>query len=233
MKSDPPVHRGWYLWNEWVRPLAVTAVIIFMFRSAVADWNQVPTGSMKPTIVEGDRVFVNRLAYDLKVPFTTLHLAEWSGPLRGDVIVFYSPADGQRLVKRVVGLPGDILEMRDNRLLLNGRRIDYDALPTTAVDVIPETERPWREFAEEELPGHAHAVMAMPQRRARRSFGPIDIPKGEYFVMGDSRDDSFDSRYFGCVPRRLILGRATAVVASLDPAHHWAPRWSRWFTELH
>src|SRR5262245_17162119 len=95
------------LWREWVRPLLVVLVVLFAVRSAVADWNDVPTGSMKPTILEGDRIFVNKLAYDLKVPFLGWRLVKWSNPGRGDVIVFASPADGTRLVKRVVGLPGD------------------------------------------------------------------------------------------------------------------------------
>src|SRR5262245_2917538 len=73
-------------WLYWVKPLAILLLLITMFRSAVADWNDVPTGSMKPTILEGDRVFVNKLAYDLKVPFTTMHLATWSDPKRGDIV---------------------------------------------------------------------------------------------------------------------------------------------------
>ena len=82
------------------------ALVMFSMRSSLADWYHVPTGSMKPTILEGDRVFVDKLAYDLKVPFTTWHLAEWSQPQRGDIVVFFSPKDGTRLVKRVIGLPG-------------------------------------------------------------------------------------------------------------------------------
>src|SRR5215831_15298421 len=94
-------------WKQTVRPLLIVALIIFSIRSSLADWNDVPTGSMKPTILEGDRIFVNKLAYDLKVPFTTWHVAEWSNPKRGEIVVFDSPKDGQRLVKRVIGVPGD------------------------------------------------------------------------------------------------------------------------------
>src|ERR1700761_3674297 len=88
------------LWREEFRPLLIMAVVVFAVRSSFADWNKVPTGSMKTTILEGDYVFVNKVAYDLKVPFTTLHLAQWSNPQRGDIVVFYSPKDGTRLVKR-------------------------------------------------------------------------------------------------------------------------------------
>src|SRR6516162_5299237 len=106
-------------WRKDIRPLLITALAMFAVRSSLADWNDVPTGSMKPTILEGDRVYVNKLAYDLKVPFTTMHLAQWSDPQRGDIVVFYSPYDGKRLVKRVIGLPGDTLELRNNSLVIN------------------------------------------------------------------------------------------------------------------
>src|SRR5687768_9512030 len=86
-----------YLWREWIKPLGLTALILFPLRSAVADWNWVPSGSMKPTILEGDLVFVNKIAYDLKVPFTLQRIAEWDAPERGDIVVFFSPHDGARL----------------------------------------------------------------------------------------------------------------------------------------
>ena len=125
-------------WNHFLRteakPLLITALVLFAIRSAIADWNDVPTGSMKPTIIEGDRVFVNKLAYDLKVPFTTWHIAQWDNPKHGDIVVFFSPADGQRLVKRVIGLPGDQIELRDNRLLVNDAPVAYDPLPQSIVN---------------------------------------------------------------------------------------------------
>ena len=93
----------------WIFSLLVAVLIATSIKSAIADWNTVPTGSMKPTIVEGDRIFVNKLAYDLKVPYTTFHIAEWDNPKRGEIVVFYSPEDGKRLVKRVVGTPGDTI----------------------------------------------------------------------------------------------------------------------------
>src|SRR5436853_4058429 len=115
-----------YLWREWVRPLGLVAIIVFPLKSALADWNWVPTGSMKPTILEGDLVFVNKLAYDLKVPFTLQRLAAWDDPARDDIAVFFSPYDGQRLVKRVVAVPGDTIELRNNVLLLNGQALKYE-----------------------------------------------------------------------------------------------------------
>src|SRR3954471_3850227 len=93
-----------------VRVFLLMLLVISSLRSALADWNDVPTGSMKPTIEVGDRVFVNQLAHDLKVPFTTIEIAKWADPKRGDIVVLFSPADGTRLVKRVVALPGDRVE---------------------------------------------------------------------------------------------------------------------------
>src|SRR5271168_1455814 len=128
MKESKGRERWKNVWRE-AKSLLMLILILTAVRSAIADWNDVPTGSMNPTIVQGDRVFVNKLAYDLKVPFTTWHLAQWSNPKRGDIVVFYSPVDGTRLVKRVIGLPGDQIELAHERLLINGNPSEYEALP--------------------------------------------------------------------------------------------------------
>jgi signal peptidase I len=220
------------IWIEWVRPLLVILIITSSFRSAVADWNDVPTGSMKPTIMEGDRIFVNKLAYDLKIPFTTAQIAQWDDPKRGEVVVLYSPFDGKRLVKRVVGIPGDKIELKNNLLYVNGRRMNYDLLdPSTVLDIPPE-DRPYFHFTLEELSGRKHPVMTTPGRPSLKSFDLIVVPADHYFVMGDNRDNSFDSRHFGTVHRNKIVGRAVAVVASLNPDDHYFPRWHRFFTKL-
>lgn len=187
---------------------------------------------MKPSILEGDRVWVNKLAYDLKVPFTTWHLAEWSNPRRGEVVVFFSPANGMRLIKRVIGLPGDTVELQDNRLLLNGRAVDYTALDQATIDAIPAAQQPRHEFASEHLVERRHPVMATPTLPAQRSFGPITVPPGHYFMLGDNRDNSLDSRSFGPVPRERIIGRSTAIVLSLDRERWFAPRRERWLTAM-
>ena len=223
-------------WSKFVREeaksLLMIVAIMFAVRSAVADWNDVPTGSMKPTIMEGDRVFVNKLAYDLKVPFTTWHLAEWDNPKRAEIVVFFSPADEVRLVKRVVGIPGDRIEMVDDHLLVNGEPARYGPLPVGIINEIPATEQHSHQFATETVADYSHAIMATPALNARRSFGPLTVPAGQYFMMGDNRDNSFDSRYYGCVERSRIVGRASAVVISLDHADYYLPRWHRFFTRL-
>jgi signal peptidase I len=221
-----------HLWRGWIRPLAVVVLVVGSFRSAVADWNDVPTGSMKPTILEGDRIVVNKLAYDLKLPFTALRLLRWGEPQRGDIVVLYSPADGIRLVKRVVGLPGDRVAMRSDRLVVNGQEVTYEPLKAASIPGYEPARTP-RVLAVENLPSHHHAVMITPGTAALRSFGPIVVPDGDYFVMGDNRDESADSRVFGFVPRDAIVGRATAVAASVNPSRHYLPRWQRFFHALH
>jgi signal peptidase I len=219
-------------WRKDIRPFIALALILFSLRSSLADWNDVPSGSMRPTILEGDRVWVNKLAYDLKVPFTTYHLAEWANPNRGEIAVFYSPHDGKRLVKRVIGLPGDTIELRDNQLLLNGDAVAANPVPVDAIQNLTSTERSAGRFADENLGEHHHLVAASPWLPARRSFGPYTIPEGQYFMMGDNRDNSFDSRYYGPVPRQQILGRVSGVVLSVDREKYWMPRWQRFFTAL-
>ncbi len=214
------------IWRDWLRPVAFVFVVMAPFKSAVADWNWVPTGSMKPSILEGELVMVNKLAYDLKVPFTTLHLSNWGDPLRGDVVVFFSPKDGTRLVKRVVGLPGDKVEMRNDVLYLNGIRQQYSATDSAPFlrDVFEDANPV---VAIEHLEACDHYVMSLPGRLALRSFGPVVIPPDHYFMLGDSRDNSADSRFIGAIPRKQIVGRVGRVVLSFDPSRYYSPRVQR------
>lgn len=219
-------------WKGWGTSILVALIVATSFKSAVADWNIVPTGSMKPTILEGDRIFVNKLAYDLKVPFTTLHIAEWGDPHRGDIVVFYSPADGNRLVKRVVGMPGDTLTMRNNQLIINGTKITYEPGSRLPLNDLSDSMDGSQYGFIENLNHTRHPIMISPWRPSLRSFGPLTVPDGNYFMMGDNRDNSADSRYFGFVERRRVVGQATAIVVSLDMTDNYQPRWERFFTGL-
>lgn len=209
--------------REWIRPLAVTALVLGSFRSAVADWNDVPSGSMRPTVLEGERVFVNRAAYDLKVPFTTWRIARWADPARGDVVVLISPHDGRLLLKRVVGIPGDRIEMRANRLVVNGVDANYaeTGRPDGDSNVIRET-----------VGARTHFIELAPDPSSASTFGPVTVPADRYLMMGDNRDNSFDSRFFGLVPRSEILGQVTRVVASVDPGRSYRPRLERFLKAL-
>src|SRR5580692_5967201 len=168
MKTATLASRARQWWRRDIRPILITALVLFSIRSSLADWNDVPTGSMNPTIIEGDRVFVNKIAYDLKVPFTTWHIAQWANPQRGDIVVFYSPHDSTRLVKRVIGLPGDTVELRNNELIINGVPVHYSPLNAGISDQLPDAEQQQSQFAREQLPTHPHAVMAIPVLPAKR-----------------------------------------------------------------
>jgi len=218
------------LWKEWIKPFLMVLVVVGSLRSAVADWNDVPTGSMRPTILEGERIFVNKLAYDLKIPFTRLRLAEWGAPDRGDVVVLYSPADGKRLVKRVVGIPGDELEMRNSRLLVNREMAEYQPFVDGDRHALGLDGERQELVVWETVDAVTHPVTWTPYSPSRRQFGPLRVPDGKYWVMGDNRDNSSDSRWFGVVDRDLIVGRATAVVVSFE--HWYEPRWDRFFLGL-
>jgi signal peptidase I len=218
-------------WTEWLRSVLLIVLVITSFRSAVADWNDVPSGSMKPTIFEGDRIFVNKLAYDLKIPFTTKRILAWDDPKRGDIIVLYSPADGKRLVKRVVGVPGDTVAMIEDRLVVNKEPVSYEPLTPGLISGLTPGSK--GHFIATELLGDSpHAVMIPHRIHCRPAFAPVEVPDDAYFVMGDNRDQSFDSRYFGPVSRDQIVGRATAVAASVDPERHYLPRWERFLHRL-
>jgi signal peptidase I len=217
----------------WIGSILVALLIATSFKSAVADWYVVPTGSMKPTIVEGDRIFTNKLAYDLKVPYTTWHIVSWDDPKRGDIVVFDSPADGKRLVKRVIGLPGDAVAMRNNRLFINGEAVKYESLDQKdSEELASSMQDPDHRFYSEDLKGKKHPLMITSRRPSLRSFEAQAVPEGQYFMMGDNRDNSADSRYFGFVERNRILGQATVIVISLDLENNYQPRWERFFTRL-
>ncbi len=198
-------------------------VLMTLFRSAVADWNDVPSGSMLPTIQEGDRIYVNKLAYDIRLPFTHLSLLKLADPKRGDIVVFESKAAKKRLVKRVIGLPGDRVALRHNRLVINDSIADYQATGADQMFV----------YYTEQLDGMRHAVRLLNDwDNPMSTFGPVKVPPGYYLVLGDNRDNSADSRVYGYVPRDEIVGRSALVVMSLNYDNYFLPRQDRFFHAL-
>ena len=220
------------IWAEW-RTLIIFLSVMILFRSAIADWNQVPTGSMKPTILEGDRVVVNKLAYDLKVPFTTWHLAEWGDPTRGEIVTFYSPDDEKLLIKRVMGVPGDVIKMRNNQLYINDIPATYSRLSVDVVNQLDYYQRSNHAFFNEKIQSMEHSVMLKPSPpNDFNSFGPIEIPSDMYMMLGDNRDNSRDSRKIGLVSRDRITGRAHTVAFSVDYEAYYFPRRDRFLRPL-
>ncbi|MGH8159405.1 MAG: signal peptidase I [Rhodanobacter sp.] len=203
---------------------------MIMFRSAVADWNVVPTGSMQPTIKIGDRILVDKAAYDIHLPLTHIALLHLADPQRGDIVVLDSQAAHERLVKRVIGLPGDEIAMRGNVLYINGRAASYTS--GSYAGIHDDLKNPAR-YEIEHYGDMRHAVrLSEYWPSPASSFGPVKVPAGQYLLLGDDRDNSMDSRYFGFFPRNEIVGRSRYVVASLDPEHHYLPRGNRFGAAL-
>lgn len=161
---------------------------------------------------------VNRLAYDFKLPLTDAVVAELGEPQRGDVVTFTSPKDGVHLIKRLVAVPGDVVEMRNEVLYLNGEASDY----LSPVAVVEPLEGGWTTpaiQARESVAGHERRVQLLPEVNALRSFGPVFVPPGHYFFLGDNRDNSADSRFIGMVPRHRLIARHL-------PGAHFHDAWS-------
>lgn len=213
-------------WLSDNRGFLVFLLCLGLFRTAVADWNPVPSGSMRPTILEGDVVLVNRLAYDVKLPLTDIALAKLGEPQRGDIVTFSSPADGTRLIKRLVGLPGDVIEMHNEVLSINGETAKYQNPSRHAEPVSPGYSVQATQV-QESLAGSQRTVQVLDGVTARRSFGPTVVPPDHYFMLGDNRDNSADSRYIGMVPRERLIGRAGHILVSADILGNWMPRLGR------
>jgi signal peptidase I len=214
--------------KTWLRANKGFVAFLFLigiFRSAVAEWNPIPSGSMHPNLLEGDVVLVNRMAYNLKLPLTDVVLARLGEPQRGDVVTFNSPKDGTRLIKRLVAVPGDVVEMRNERLIINGQAARYALQEQTFESLEGGITHALR--LTETMGGQPRQIQVLPQVDARRNFGPLTVPKDQYMMLGDNRDNSADSRFIGMVPRELLIGRAERVLLSADYQGNWMPRTER------
>jgi signal peptidase I len=213
-----------YLQKVWRnnRGLLLFVVLMSLFRSVIADWNHVPSGSMEPSILVGDRILVDKLAYDLCLSFTHISLMQLDQPKRGDIVIFESAVADERLVKRLIALPGDRVAMRDNRLWLNGEWLNYRKTEENAAGAV----------LSEDLGGHTHPVHLLAKASQLSNFGPLTVPQGRYLVLGDNRDNSADSRVIGFVPRDEIVGRAVTVVVSLNEENYYLPRRDRLWQAL-
>ena len=190
-------------------------VLMVFFRSAVADWYTIPSGSMQPTLEIGDRVVVNKMAYDLKIPLMNIAIARIGDPERGDIVVFESVAADNRLIKRVVGLPGDLVSMENETLKINNKAINY-----YVADINPDNN-----YLVENLTGLKHIIKHDKTKVPRlANFKPIKVPKGHYLVLGDNRRNSADSRVYGFVPRKELKGKANYVAFSVNYNNYYLPK---------
>lgn len=234
---------------EYIWTLGLMALLVFSCRSSLADWYEVPSGSMLPTIQLGDRIFVNKLAYDLRMPFSGTYvpftdyripyvkLASLGTPSRGDIVVFVWPEDNRTdYVKRLVGLPGDRVEVRNNILFVNGQEMPREEVDQNKQGVLPPgaATDPNASLFVENLDGVKHLVF----ESVSDNFGPTIVPDHMYFMMGDNRDNSSDSRSWGFVPAENLRGKALRVVLSFDPSPQYSfgnpqrVRWSRMLLSL-
>jgi signal peptidase I len=224
--------RAGRFWREY-RGTFAFLLLMLMFRSAWADWMTVPTGSMNPTIIEGDRILVDKHVFGFRLPWTLVRLTEGRDPRRGEIVVFDSPVDGISLVKRVAGVPGDIIESDARGLIINGVRAEYrdgDAALVGKLLEVTQAREPsvFRESGA--LPDHL--ILRMPYPSPREVFGPLRVPEDTYFMLGDNRDNSADSRYIGFVPRRNIVGLTSRVAISFNPENYYLPRDDRWMQNI-
>ena len=230
--SSQPRAKTRRFWREY-RGTFAFLVLMLMFRSAWADWMTVPTGSMNPTILEGDRILVDKHVFGLRLPWTLVRLTDGRDPQRGEIVVFDSPVDGTSLVKRVAGIPGDVIESDEAGLVVNGVRAEYREGDVALIQTLLETTRARAPVVFREsgaLP--EHDILRLPYASPREIFGPLHVPEGMYFMLGDNRDNSADSRYIGFVPRRNIVGLTRRVAVSFNPENYYLPRGGRYFEPL-
>jgi len=205
-------------------------LLMSVFRSAVADWYSVPTGSMQPTIKEGDRIVVNKIAYDLRLPFTDVSLLSLDTPKHGEIIVFESKAADLRLIKRVVGLPGDVVAMHNEKITINGSPLSYQAY---SPDSSNQSEQSIG-YSTETLGQITHRInIDKTASNSLSSFSSVTVPAGHYLVLGDNRRHSADSRVYGFVPHHELRGKATAIAFSVDYENNYIPRSDRFFQNIY
>jgi signal peptidase I len=215
-----------------IRGWTLTILAVLAFRTLLYEAVYIPSGSMIPTLQIGDYVIVEKWAYGARLPFTSTAQATWRTPQRGDIVVLLAPPGNPRdddLIKRVVGVEGDTVEIRDGHLVLNGTPVARERVPGPCTYQDRPEERPWREepcvdFVEK-LEGHAYHTYCTPYLPCGDVEAQV-VPKGTVWLAGDHRDHSADSRAFGPVPVGRIKGRAWMALVSWGPS---GPRWNRLF----
>ena len=222
-------------WKEYLTTLTLAVIFALLVRSFLVTAYKVPTGSMQPTLKPGDFIFASRMSYGVGIPFSSTKWAEFL-PERGDVVVFSYPNNPTvTYVKRVVGLPGDRVQLLNGRLHINEQPLQYEKAPENAEDN-PNIQL--FDIFEERAADRAWRVIFQ-KAPEEKDFGPLVIPPGEVFLLGDNRDASDDSRYWGTVPMGQVVGRVVLIWLSLDWQNKWGSdrypsvRWERVFSSVH
>jgi signal peptidase I len=195
--------------QEYIEAIILAILIAFFIRTFVIQAYKIPSGSMKPTLLIGDHILVSKFNYGVKLPLIRSTVIPVGAPKRGDIVVFIYPEDRSKdFIKRLIGVPGDTVEVRNKQILLNG--LPWNDTHGVHVDslIIPGSVQP------------------------RDNFGPVTVPEGSLFVMGDNRDESYDSRFWGFVPMKDVLGKALIIYWSWNHEDHGV-RWNRIGSILH
>ena len=234
--AEAPKKRGFVTWLwEWAKSITFALVVWLFLRTFLIEAFRIPSGSMENTLLIGDFLFVNKLLYGAEVPLIHKRLPAVREPRLHDVVVFDSvEEEGLKVVKRLVGMPGDTLEMRNGELHRNGQKVDEPwarhGNPGAFADAFHRAKmREWQ------MPYLARGDTSE-YHPDLQDWGPVVVPQNHYFMMGDNRDDSYDGRYWGFLPRENVRGRPLFVYFSFDP-NSWRPlpfftavRWNRIFS---
>ena len=207
--SEQTGKRGKSRLRENIEAIVIAVLLALFIRAFVVQAFKIPSGSMEPTLQVGDHILVNKFIYGVRLPVTNTTIIPVSEPEKGDIIVFEYPVEPDKdFIKRVVGVPGDTVEIRDKKVYVNGRRLDNYPVKYTEKNV---------------LPGSVNK---------RDNFGPVSVPEDAYFVLGDNRDHSYDSRFWGFVKEEAIKGEAFIIYWSWD-SDAFGVRWGRIGKVLH
>jgi len=233
VEASAPSAARW-LW-EWIKSISVALVIWFLLRTFLVEAFRIPSGSMENTLLIGDFLFVNKAVYGAEVPLIGKTLPAYREPVRGDVLVFDSVEQpGLKVVKRLIGVPGDTLAMEHGQLYRNGKAVNE---PYALHDNPTKSEDPvYRSKMRQWQVSHLAGRDATGYDPDLEDWGPIVVPADSFFMMGDNRDNSYDGRYWGFLPRANVRGTPLVIYYSFD-AESWKPlpwlsaiRWGRFFT---
>lgn len=214
--------------REFVEAIVVALVLALFIRTFIVQAFKIPSGSMIPTLLVGDHILVNKFIYGIGIPFTDDKLIEFGTPKRGEVIVFKFPKDPSKdFIKRVIGLPGDTVAIKNGVIQINGTPVPMISKGSYDYQEASEGELLKNTLHEEVLGDNPHPViMASTGFFGPREFDPVTVPDGQLFMMGDNRDRSNDSRYWGFVDISAVEGRAIAIYWSWD-SDETTVRWDR------
>ncbi|MEO8226462.1 MAG: signal peptidase I [Gemmatimonadota bacterium] len=225
-----------WLW-DWTKSIAVALVVWFFLRTFLLEAFHIPSSSMEPTLLVGDWLFVNKALYGAEVPLVHRRLPAVREPRKGDIVVFDSKEEPIKLVKRLIGTPGDTLQMEAGQLIRNGRRVDEPYAVHTELSKSEgfEMRAKMHDWQVAHLAGRDSASY----RPDLQDWGPIVVARDSLFMMGDNRENSYDSRYYGFISRSSVRGSPMFVYYSYDLSSYkplpflTAVRWNRIFRGLH